>query len=283
MGLQVSVKDLLEAGVHFGHQTKRWNPKMRKFIFEARNGIYIIDLQKSMDCLTKAYEFLKEVASMGEPVLFVGTKKQAKESITAASMKCGMYYINERWLGGLLTNHRTIRRSIERLKTFERMEKDGSLNLLPKKEVSVIRHEMTRLHKNLDGIKDMGSLPKAVVIIDPGKEHIAVSEAKKLGIPIVALIDTNCDPDGIEYCVPGNDDALRSVRLLTSVLADAVLEGKASMRIIKERAEQEAAAAKAARKETIADVIAESVEKGAQRKGKKIERAGREDAHRPRK
>lgn len=283
LALTVSIKDLLEAGVHFGHQTKRWNPKMKKYIFEARNGIYIIDLKKTMDELTKAYEFLKSVASMGEPVLFVGTKKQAKESVHAAAMKCGMYYITERWLGGLLTNNRTIRRSIERLKTFERMEKDGSMALLPKKEASTIRHEMTRLHKNLDGIKNMDAMPKAVVVIDPGKEKIAVSEAKKLGIPIAAVIDTNSNPDDIDYCVPGNDDAMRAVRLLTSVFADAVLEGKAHVRVAREKAEKEAAekaAEKAARKESIADVIEESIAKEAKRKGKKILPAGKEETPR---
>jgi len=228
LALTVSIKDLLESGVHFGHQTKRWNPKMSPYIFEAKNNIHIIDLQMTMVKLAEAHEFLKSVGNMEQPVLFVGTKKQAKEAVIAAATKCGMYYINERWLGGFLTNNQTVRKSIERYKNYEQMEQDGTLDLLPKKEAASIKHELFKLRKNLEGIKEMKVLPKAVIIIDPKKEKIAVAEAKKLGIPIVAIVDTNSDPEEIDYCVPGNDDAMKSVRILTSVFADAILEGKAS-------------------------------------------------------
>ncbi|MCL6478115.1 MAG: 30S ribosomal protein S2 [Peptococcaceae bacterium] len=222
----ISMKQLLEAGVHFGHQTRRWNPKMAPYIFTDRNGIYIIDLQKTVRKVEEAYEFVKGLAANNETILFVGTKKQAQESVKEEAERCGMFYVNQRWLGGMLTNFQTIRRRIDRLHELERMEADGRLNLLPKKEVAELLHEKERLTKFLGGIKDMRRLPGALFVIDPRKERIAVAEARKLGIPIVAIVDTNCDPDEVDYVIPGNDDAIRAVRLLTSKMAEAVLEGK---------------------------------------------------------
>ncbi|KUK41749.1 MAG: 30S ribosomal protein S2 [Clostridia bacterium 62_21] len=222
----VSMKQLLEAGVHFGHQTRRWNPKMAPYIFTDRNGIYIIDLQKTVKKIEEAYNFVKQLAAEGKTILFVGTKKQAQESIREEAERCGMFYVNQRWLGGMLTNFQTIRRRIERLKELERMEASGRLELLPKKEVAELMHEKARLQKYLNGIKNMTYLPAALFVVDPRKERIAVAEARKLGIPIVAIVDTNCDPDEIDYVIPGNDDAIRAVRLLTSKMADAVLEGR---------------------------------------------------------
>ncbi len=222
----ISMKQLLEAGVHFGHQTRRWNPKMAPFIFTDRNGIYIIDLQKTVRKVEEAYEFVKALATDGEAVLFVGTKKQAQEAVKEEAEKCGMFYVNQRWLGGMLTNFQTIRRRIDRLHELEQMEGQGKLNLLPKKEVAELMHEKERLTKFLGGIKDMRRLPGALFIIDPRKERIAVAEARKLGIPIVAIVDTNCDPDEVDYVIPGNDDAIRAVRLLTSKMAEAVMEGR---------------------------------------------------------
>ncbi len=222
----ISMKQLLEAGVHFGHQTRRWNPKMAPYIFTDRNGIYIIDLQKTVRKVDEAYDFVKSLSAGGETILFVGTKKQAQEAVREEAEKCGMFYVNQRWLGGMLTNFQTIRRRIERLHELERMEAGGRMNLLPKKEVAELLHEKDRLTKFLGGIKDMRRLPAALFIIDPRKERIAVAEARKLGIPIVAIVDTNCDPDEVDYVIPGNDDAIRAVRLLTSKMAEAVLEGK---------------------------------------------------------
>ncbi|MEW5762680.1 MAG: 30S ribosomal protein S2 [Bacillota bacterium] len=222
----VSMKQLLEAGVHFGHQTRRWNPKMAPYIFTDRNGIYIIDLQKTVRKIEEAYNFVKQLAAEGKTILFVGTKKQAQESIKEEAERCGMFYVNQRWLGGMLTNFQTIRRRIERLKELEHMEASGRLELLPKKEVAELLHEKARLEKYLKGIKNMTRLPAALFVVDPRKERIAVAEARKLGIPIVAIVDTNCDPDEIDYVIPGNDDAIRAVRLLTSKMADAVLEGR---------------------------------------------------------
>ncbi len=222
----ISMKQLLEAGVHFGHQTRRWNPKMAPYIFTDRNGIYIIDLQKTVRKVEEAYNFVKSLAGEGESILFVGTKKQAQESVREEAEKCGMFFVNQRWLGGMLTNFQTIRRRIDRLHELEKMETDGRINLLPKKEIAELMHEKERLNKFLGGIKDMRKLPGALFIIDPRKERIAVAEARKLGIPIVAIVDTNCDPDEIDYVIPGNDDAIRAVRLLTGKMADAVLEGK---------------------------------------------------------
>ncbi len=222
----VSMKQLLEAGVHFGHQTRRWNPKMAPYIFTDRNGIYIIDLQKTVRKVEEAYNFVKQLSSEGEAILFVGTKKQAQESVREEAERCGMFYVNKRWLGGMLTNFQTIRRRINRLHELEKMEADGVMEVLPKKEVAKLMHEKYKLQKFLGGIKDMQRLPRALFVIDPRKERIAVAEARKLGIPIVAIVDTNCDPDEIDYIIPGNDDAIRAVRLLTGRMADAVLEGK---------------------------------------------------------
>ena len=222
----VSMKKLLEAGVHFGHQTRRWNPKMARYIFTERNGIYIIDLQKTVKKIDEAYAFLRETAAAGKSVLFVGTKKQAQASIKEEAERCGQYYVNERWLGGMMTNFKTIQTRIARLKELEQMEQDGTFEVLTKKEVQVLRHEMDKLEKYLGGIKDMHKLPGALFIVDPRKERIAVSEARKLHIPIVAIVDTNCDPDEIDYVIPGNDDAIRAVKLLTNIAAEAVLEGQ---------------------------------------------------------
>lgn len=222
----ISMKQLLEAGVHFGHQTRRWNPKMAPYIFTERNGIYIIDLQKTVKKVDEAYNFLRSVAEEGETVLFVGTKKQAQEAVRDEALKADMYFVNERWLGGMLTNFQTIQKRINRLKQLETMEENGTFDVLTKKEVLALRHEMERLQKFLGGIKTMTKLPGALFIVDPRKERIAVAEAKKLGIPIVGIVDTNCDPDEIDYVIPGNDDAIRAVKLLTARMADAVIEGR---------------------------------------------------------
>ncbi|MBB6449282.1 small subunit ribosomal protein S2 [Geomicrobium halophilum] len=220
----ISMKQLLEAGVHFGHQTRRWNPKMDRYIFTERNGIYIIDLQKTVKKVDETYKYVRNLAADGGKILFVGTKKQAQESVRDEAVRCGMYYINQRWLGGTLTNFQTIRKRIARLKDLEKMEEDGTFDVLPKKEVILLQKEKTRLEKFLGGIKDMNTLPDAVFIIDPRKERIAVAEARKLNIPIISIVDTNCDPDEVDYVIPGNDDAIRAVRLLTSKMADAVVE-----------------------------------------------------------
>jgi len=222
----ISMKQLLEAGVHFGHQTRRWNPKMAPYIFTDRNGIYIIDLQKTVKKVEEAYNFVKSVVQEGGSILFVGTKKQAQESVREECERCGMFYVNQRWLGGMLTNFQTIRKRIDRLHELEKMEQDGTMTALPKKEVAELLHEKERLNKFLGDIKDMRRLPQAMFVIDPRKERIAVAEGRKLGIPIIAIVDTNCDPDEVDYVIPGNDDAIRAVRLLTSKMADAVLEGK---------------------------------------------------------
>ncbi|NLW07443.1 MAG: 30S ribosomal protein S2 [Clostridia bacterium] len=221
----ISMKQLLEAGVHFGHQTRRWNPKMAPYIFTERNGIYIIDLQRTVRKIEEAYNFIRDISRDGGKVLFVGTKKQAQEAVKEEAERCGMFYVNVRWLGGTLTNFQTIRRRIERLKELERMEEDGTFDLLPKKEVARLRGEREKLQRFLGGIKEMKDLPDVLFIIDPRKERIAVAEGRRLGIPIVAIVDTNCDPDEIDYVIPGNDDAIRAVRLLTSKMADAVIEG----------------------------------------------------------
>jgi len=221
----ISMKQLLEAGVHFGHQTRRWNPKMARYIFTERNGIYIIDLQKTVKKVEEAYNFVRELAQNGGKVLFVGTKKQAQESVKDEAERTGHYYINQRWLGGTLTNFTTIKKRTARLAELKRMEEDGTFEVLPKKEVIVLRKEMDRLEKFLGGIAHMDQLPDALFVIDPRKERIAVAEARKLGIPIVAIVDTNCDPDEIDYVIPGNDDAIRAVKLLTAKMADALQEG----------------------------------------------------------
>ncbi len=222
----ISMKQLLEAGVHFGHQTRRWNPKMDKYIFTERNGIYIIDLQKTVKKVEEAYNYVKSIAEEGGTILFVGTKKQAQDSVAEEAARCGMYYINQRWLGGTLTNFQTIQKRIDRLHLLEKMEEDGTFELLPKKEVILLGKEKLRLEKFLGGIKNMKRLPDALFIIDPRKERIAVAEARKLGIPIVGIVDTNCDPDEIDYVIPGNDDAIRAVKLLTAKMADAVIESQ---------------------------------------------------------
>ena len=239
----VSMKQLLEAGVHFGHQTRRWNPKMAEYIFTERNGIYIIDLQKSVKKLEEAYNFVREISAEGKNVLFVGTKKQAQDSIKEEAERAGAYYVNARWLGGMLTNFATIRRRIARLKQLRTMQEDGTFDLLPKKEVIKLNLEIEKLEKFLGGIKNMTKLPGALFVVDPRKEKIAVSEAKKLGIPVVAIVDTNCDPDDIDYVIPGNDDAIRAVKLISSVIANAVLEGRQGEQVEAEAAETEEAAA----------------------------------------
>lgn len=222
----VSMKQLLEAGVHFGHQTRRWNPKMAKYIFTERNGIYIIDLQKTVKKLDEAYNFVRDISAEGGSILFVGTKKQAQDSIREEAQRCGMHFVNARWLGGMLTNFRTIRRRIDRMAQINKMREDGTFDMLPKKEVAKLELELEKLEKFLGGVKDMDVLPKAMFIVDPRKERIAVSEAMKLHIPIVAIVDTNCDPDEIDYVIPGNDDAIRAVKLISGAMADAVLEGR---------------------------------------------------------
>ncbi|MDQ0214273.1 small subunit ribosomal protein S2 [Oikeobacillus pervagus] len=222
----ISMKQLLEAGVHFGHQTRRWNPKMKKYIFQERNGIYIIDLQKTVKKVEEAFNFVKDLAADGGKVLFVGTKKQAQESVKDEAERSGQYFVNQRWLGGTLTNFQTIQKRVQRLKNIEKMEEDGTFDVLPKKEVVMLRKEHEKLVKFLGGIKDMKELPDALFIVDPRKERIAVAEARKLNIPIVGIVDTNCDPDEIDYVIPANDDAIRAVKLLTSKMADAILEAK---------------------------------------------------------
>ena len=222
----ISMKQLLEAGVHFGHQTRRWNPKMKEYIFTERNGIYIIDLQKTVKKIDEAYYFIRDLAMEGGTVLFVGTKKQAQESIEQEAKRCEMFYVNQRWLGGMLTNFKTIQSRINKLRKIEKMEADGDFDLLPKKEVIQLKAEQEKLEKNLGGIKEMKKLPSAMFVVDPRKEHIAVTEARILGIPIVGIVDTNCDPDEIDYVIPGNDDAIRAVKLIAGKMADAVLEGK---------------------------------------------------------
>ena len=222
----ISMKQLLEAGVHFGHQTRRWNPKMAKYIFTERNGIYIIDLQKTVKKIDEAYNYMRDAAMEGKTVLFVGTKKQAQDSIESEAKRCNMFYVSNRWLGGMLTNFTTIRKRVERLNEIDKMEQDGQLEVLPKKEVIKIMQEREKLNNNLGGIREMKNLPGLLFVVDPKKEHLAVDEARKLGIPIVAMVDTNCDPDLIDYVIPGNDDAIRAVKLISAKMADAVLEGR---------------------------------------------------------
>jgi small subunit ribosomal protein S2 len=234
----ITMKELLEAGVHFGHQAKRWNPKMKKYIFGERNGIYIIDLQKTLKLFKEAYEFVRTTASQGKDILFVGTKKQAQDAITEEARRCGMYFVANRWLGGMLTNYNTVKKSIDRLKKIEKMKEDGTYDKLTKKEVAGLEKERTKLEKILVGIKTMPDLPSALFIIDPRKEEIAVHEANKLNIPVVAVVDTNCDPDNIDYVIPGNDDAIRAIRLMSSKIADAVIEGRQA--ITKEAGEPQA-------------------------------------------
>ncbi|MEQ6375354.1 30S ribosomal protein S2 [Bacillaceae bacterium S4-13-58] len=238
----ISMKQLLEAGVHFGHQTRRWNPKMKKYIFTERNGIYIIDLQKTVKKVEEAYQVIRDIAADGGTILFVGTKKQAQDSVKEEAIRCGMYFVNQRWLGGTLTNFETIQKRIKRLKDIERMEEDGTFQVLPKKEVVQLLKEKERLVKFLGGIKDMDRIPDALFIIDPRKERIAVAEAHKLNIPIIGIVDTNCDPDEIDHVIPANDDAIRAVKLLTAKMADAVLEARQGEGTAEEVVEEEVGA-----------------------------------------
>ena len=223
---EITIKQLLEAGVHFGHPTKKWNPKMAEYIFTQRNGIHIVDLQKTVKKFEEAYNYVSEMAQEGGTILFIGTKKQAADTVKEEAQRCGQYYVNVRWPGGMLTNFKTIRKSIRRLKELEKMQADGTFDLLPKKEVAKLLKEIADLEKSYGGIKEMNRLPDAIFIVDTRKEHNAVLEAKKLGIPVVAIVDTNCDPDDADYVIPGNDDAIRAIKLISSVLADAVIEGK---------------------------------------------------------
>ena len=252
----VAMKQLLEAGVHFGHQTRRWDPKMAEYIFQARNGIHIIDLQKTSKKIDEAYAFLKEQAEEGKTVLFVGTKKQAQECVKEAAEKSGMYYVDQRWLGGMLTNFDTIRTRVQRLKDLEKMQEDGTFEVLPKKEVILLKKEMEKLERNLGGIKDMEEIPGVIFLVDPKKEHIAVLEAKKLGIPVIGLVDTNCNPEEVDYAIPGNDDAIRAVKLITDVMANAIIEGKQG-ESFEEVAEEAVASEESAARE---EVVAESEE-----------------------
>ena len=241
----ISMKQLLEAGVHFGHQTRRWNPKMAPYIFTERNGIYIIDLQKTVKKVDEAYMFVRDLALDGKDILFVGTKKQAQESIESEAKRCGMFFVNNRWLGGTLTNFRTIRTRIDKLNEIDKMEREGKFELLPKKEVIKLMAEREKLQKNLGGIREMKKLPGALFVVDPKNEHIAVAEARILGIPIVAIVDTNCDPDEVDYVIPGNDDAIRAVKLIAGKMADAILEGKQGEQLEDEAEEAAAEAAPA--------------------------------------
>ena len=247
----VAMKQLLEAGVHFGHQTRRWDPRMAEYIFQARNGIHIIDLQKTSKKIDEAYEFLREQSEEGKTVLFVGTKKQAQDCMKEAAEKCGMYYVNQRWLGGMLTNFATIEKRIQRLNELEKMEEDGTFDVLPKKEVTLLKKEMDKLNKNLGGIKEMKEMPGVIFLVDPKKEYNAINEAKKLNIPTVGIVDTNCNPEVLDYAIPGNDDAIRAVKLITDVMANAVIEGKQgeSFEESQEGASEEA--------ETMEEVVAE--------------------------
>ena len=253
----VAMKQLLEAGVHFGHQTRRWDPRMAEYIFQARNGIHIIDLQKTSKKIDEAYAFLKEQAEEGKTVLFVGTKKQAQECVKEAAEKSGMYYVDQRWLGGMLTNFDTIRTRVQRLKDLEKMQEDGTFEVLPKKEVILLKKEMEKLERNLGGIKNMEEIPGVIFLVDPKKEHIAVLEAKKLGIPVIGLVDTNCNPEEVDYAIPGNDDAIRAVKLITDVMANAIIEGRQG-----ESFEAEEVAEEVSEEPTsIEEVVADSEEK----------------------
>ena len=254
----VAMKQLLEAGVHFGHQTRRWDPKMAEYIFQARNGIHIIDLQKTSKKLDEAYAFLKEQAEEGKTVLFVGTKKQAQECVKEAAEKSGMYYVDQRWLGGMLTNFKTIRTRVQRLKELETMEQDGTFDVLPKKEVIGLKKEMEKLEKNLGGIKDMEEIPGVLFVVDPKKERTAILEARKLNIPVVGLVDTNCNPEDVDYAIPGNDDAIRAVKLIADVMANAIIEGRQGETFETTEDQQEA---QSNEEKSIEEVVAEEAEK----------------------
>ena len=252
----VAMKQLLEAGVHFGHQTKRWDPKMAEYIYQARNGIHIIDLQKTSKKIDEAYKFIKDVAEEGKTILFVGTKKQAQECVKDAAIKSNMFYVDQRWLGGMLTNFKTIRKRIERLNKLEEMENDGTFDVLPKKEVAALKNEKEKLEKNLGGIREMKEMPGAMFVVDPKNERIAVLEAKKLNIPIVGLVDTNCNPEDVDYPIPGNDDAIRAVKLITDVMANAIIEGRQG-EILEAEAEMEATEVATEEAKDIEEVVAE--------------------------
>ncbi|MBM7644374.1 small subunit ribosomal protein S2 [Scopulibacillus daqui] len=249
----ISMKQLLESGVHFGHQTRRWNPKMKPYIFTERNGIYIIDLQKTVKKVEEAFNFVRNIVADGGKILFVGTKKQAQESVKSEAIRSGMYYVNQRWLGGTLTNFQTIRKRVNRLKEIEKMREDGTFDVLPKKEVVGLNKELERLEKFLGGIKDMESLPDALFVIDPRKERIAIAEARKLNIPIIAIVDTNCDPDEVDVVIPGNDDAIRAVKLLTSKMADAALEANQGEEVAEAAAEEKTAEVQEQEAEEVAE------------------------------
>ena len=252
----VAMKQLLEAGVHFGHQTRRWDPKMAEYIFQARNGIHIIDLQKTSKKLDEAYEFMRSQAEEGKTVLFVGTKKQAQECMKEAAIKCGMYYVDQRWLGGMLTNFETIRTRVQRLKDLEAMQEDGTFDVLPKKEVILLKKEMEKLERNLGGIKDMTEIPGVLFVVDPKKERIAILEARKLNIPVVGLVDTNCNPEDVDYAIPGNDDAIRAVKLIADTMANAVIEGRQGEAEDTTETAEEAFEAVAEEPTTIEEVVA---------------------------
>ena len=254
----VAMKQLLEAGVHFGHQTRRWDPKMAEYIFQARNGIHIIDLQKTSKKLDEAYSFLKEQAEAGKTVLFVGTKKQAQDCMKEAAEKCGRYYVNQRWLGGTLTNFATIRKRIDRLEQLETMQEDGTFDVLPKKEVILLKKEMEKLEKNLGGIKEMKELPGVMFIVDPKKERIGILEAKKLGIPVIGLIDTNCNPEEVDYAIPGNDDAIRAVKLIADCMANAVIEGRQGESMVTDVQEEQVAEEEPQSMEEVVEAVEEN-------------------------
>ena len=263
----VAMKQLLEAGVHFGHQTRRWDPKMAEYIFQARNGIHIIDLQKTSKKIDEAYEFLRSQAEEGKKVLFVGTKKQAQECIKEAAEKCGMYYVDQRWLGGMLTNFGTIKKRIQRLKDLETMQEDGTFDVLPKKEVIGLKKEMDKLQANLGGIKEMEEIPGVLFIVDPKKEYNAIKEAQKLNIPVVGIVDTNCNPEVLDYPIPGNDDAIRSVKLITDAMANAIIEGNQGESFelaAEEEPSEEVEEVEEKEPETMEEVVAESEEETAE-------------------
>ena len=260
----VAMKQLLEAGVHFGHQTRRWDPKMAEYIFQARNGIHIIDLQKTSKKLDEAYKFIKDQAEEGKTILFVGTKKQAQECVKEAAEKCNMYYVDQRWLGGMLTNFGTIQGRIQRLKKLEAMQEDGTFELLPKKEVIELKKEIEKLEKNLGGIKEMDKTPGVMFVVDPKKERIAILEARKLGIPVVGLVDTNCNPEDVDYAIPGNDDAIRAVKLITDVMANAVIEGRQGEDALVTEEVKEAMTENAEEAKDIEEVVENAAEESAE-------------------
>ena len=260
----VAMKQLLEAGVHFGHQTRRWDPKMAEYIFQARNGIHIIDLQKTSKKLDEAYKFIKEQSEDGKTILFVGTKKQAQECVKEAAEKCNMYYVDQRWLGGMLTNFGTIQGRIQRLKKLEAMQEDGTFELLPKKEVIELKKEIEKLEKNLGGIKEMDKTPGVMFVVDPKKERIAILEARKLGIPVVGLVDTNCNPEDVDYAIPGNDDAIRAVKLITDVMANAVIEGRQGEDALVTEEVKEAMTENAEEAKDIEEVVENAAEESAE-------------------